>query len=144
MNLPRDDRHHPSLGERIARRWRNWRAQRADLAALGGLDTQERERIAQDVGLDSAELRNLTAQGSDAAELLPRRMEALGLDPRETAQEEPAVMRDMQRLCSFCQSKGRCEHDLDVAARNPVWEKYCPNVGTLKDLEAEKGADDIR
>jgi hypothetical protein len=80
----------------------------------------------------------------DAADLLPRRMGALGLDPTETARQEPAVLRDMQRLCSFCQSKGRCEHDLDLAARNPVWEKYCPNVGTLKDLQAEKRADDIR
>jgi hypothetical protein len=135
---------HASLGERIARRWREWRARRADQAALSGFDAQERERIAHDMGLDGAELRALAAQRGDAADLLPRRMGALGLDPTETARQEPAVLRDMQRLCSFCQSKGRCEHDLDLAARNPVWEKYCPNVGTLKDLQAEKRADDIR
>lgn len=143
MNLPNDDPG-KSLSGRIARRWREWRARRADLAALQQCGAAERERMAHDMGVDGAQLRQLASQGSNAADLLPRRMAALDLDAATVARREPAVMRDMQRLCSLCETKGRCEHDLDVAARSPNWQKYCPNAGVLTDLAAEKRADDVR
>jgi hypothetical protein len=143
MNISSELHKPDSLRERIIRRWRGWRARRADLAALSRCDAAESERIARDTGVDSAGLHDLVARGGDA-DLLPRRMAALGLDADATARQEAAVMRDMQRLCSLCQSKGRCEHDLDVAARAPHWETYCPNAGVLSDLAAEKRAGDVR
>jgi hypothetical protein len=96
----------------------------------------EIERIAKDSGLSVSEFRRLASLGPNAADLLERRMAALDLDPIEVSHIAPHTFRDLQKLCSFCKSHGRCLRDL---ARNPAdeaWKDYCPNVGTLMALDA--------
>lgn len=118
----------------IIKRIRNWLAGMQDSTELRRLDTVELERIADDVGLSPAELVTVVSRGPDAAALLPRRMEALHLDPNRVAARDLAVFRDMQRLCTLCTVKGRCERDLAEKPFDPSWEQYCPNAFTLRDL----------
>jgi hypothetical protein len=111
------------------------RQRRVSANEVERLDPQEMKCLAQDLGIPAGELRILAAKDKDAADLLARRMETLGLDP---ARVDSAVMRDLQRCCSKCKDKGRCVHELEDHPRDPLWPKYCPNDQTLAALTEEQ------
>ena len=96
----------------------------------------EIERIARDVRMSPTELRAVAKQGPEAANLLLERMAVLDLDPAEVAQVGPETFRDLQRVCSLCESKRRCMRDLAHDAAAPQWQDYCPNAQTLMALDA--------
>ena len=98
-------------------------------------DSNEVARMARELGVGPSELRRMTQYGPDAADLLPVRMAALHLDADALECSMPGVMRDLQRLCSTCVSKKRCQRDLEHDPENPVWRQYCPNKGTLAALQ---------
>jgi hypothetical protein len=50
--------------------------------------------------------RRLASLGPESAELLLRRMAALDLGRKEVAQTEPQTFRDLQRICTRCESHG--------------------------------------
>lgn len=137
----------PSLFGNIARRVRQWVKTRSDLSELDAMGQDQKERIARDLGLSVSELRLLVRRGPDAADLLLRRMRALRLDPDETSRAEPALFRDLQRLCAMCESRGRCARDLagkSAAPGNEDWRDYCPNVATLNMLSTLKAYSQAR
>lgn len=117
--------------------WRRQAEVRRNQTDIEGFGPEELSRVAQDVGLSASDLRSLAAHCTDAAELLERRLEALGLSADELAHTSPAELRDMERLCTTCRSKGRCAHDLVADPDNPVWQGYCPNKDTLASLKRE-------
>jgi hypothetical protein len=119
----------------IANAWNNWWERRAQLAAFDACNRVEMQRIAKDLGVSFDELRTLAGRDKTAADLLFRRMAALGLDP---ASVDPAVMRDLERCCSECDSKKRCVHDLETQPQEPDWAEYCPNSETLSALKTTK------
>jgi hypothetical protein len=105
------------------------------LAHLQSCAELEVERIARDTGISASDFRALVSLGPNASDLLERRMAALDLDPVEVSKIESQTFRDLQRVCSFCQSHRRCLRDL---ARDPdklEWKDYCPNVETLMALD---------
>ncbi|HUI14940.1 MAG TPA: DUF6455 family protein [Xanthobacteraceae bacterium] len=81
-----------------------------------------------------AELRAVARSGPGAADLLLERMAALDLDPAEVAEIGPQTFRDLQRVCSLCDSKRRCARELARDAAAPQWQDYCPNAQTLMAL----------
>lgn len=105
---------------------------RTELDRLSGGELQI---LAQDVGLSGAGLRAIADGNPDAAELLPRRMAALDLDPEKLARKMPEIGRDLQRVCSSCESYGRCQRDLDRDPEDVVWTDYCHNAPTLQELQ---------
>jgi len=113
---------------------RNWLSGQSGLLELDRAGEGEAARVAGDLGISTAELVRMAGRGSDAAELLRRRLEARHLDPAEVSRTQPEHMRDMSRLCSLCRSQGRCARDLSRNPNNPAWRGYCPNVGTLDSL----------
>ena len=80
------------------------------------------------------ELLNLTQRGPDGARLLQEVLKALGVDPAALAQQDPVVMRDLQRLCISCGFKRQCERDLADAKLAENYHDYCPNAYTLEML----------
>ncbi len=110
----------------------NWHANWVRSTELDRLEQSDLRRIASDVGVDAADLRSITAKGRDSAELLPRRLASLGIKPDEIARGGPAILRDMERVCTYCGSKQRCARDLDLIG--PPWPSYCPNVDLLSEL----------
>jgi len=96
----------------------------------------EVERIAKDFGMPASEIRRLANLGPESAELLLRRMAALDLDRKEVAQVEPQTFRDLQRVCTLCESHRQCARDLSRDSGDPGWEDYCPNVAALRALNA--------
>jgi hypothetical protein len=104
---------------------------------LDQCDSHEIANIAKDAGLSPNDLRRMAKLGPDAAKLLWNRMEALHLDAEAICKSEPAMMRDLQRLCSNCASKKRCQRDLIHDPNDPAWRQYCPNAFTLEVLQSE-------
>jgi len=135
---------HDKLTNLLATTWRQltvatdrlWQ-RRISANEVEQLDPQEMKCLAQDLGIPAGELCILAAKDKNAADLLARRMETLGLDP---ARVDSAVMRDLQRCCSKCKDKGRCVHELEDHPRDPLWPKYCPNDQTLAALTEEQSS----
>jgi hypothetical protein len=123
------------LLRRLVRRWRNWRAARAGVAALAS-SGREADNIARDVGLSTAELYAVARAPADAAEQLKQRLQALHLDQAALRRNEPSL-RDLERTCTVCGAKRRCERDLARNADDPVWQSYCPNAPALQALQEE-------
>lgn len=121
----------------IADWWRKHAASRESLNSLDSLGPTELARVAMDVGIPASELRALATYCSDAADLLERRLESLGLSKTELVHNAGAQLRDMERLCTTCKSKGRCARDLASDPSDPVWRQYCPNQETLVTLRQE-------
>ena len=122
----------------IARWWRRWTARRSAVAELDRFDAGGLKHLAQDVGVTPADLRTLAGRWPDSADLLHRRMAALGLDEDQIARQEPQALRDLQRVCSECADSIRCRHDFDRGAGDEAWRGYCPNVSTLDALGTER------
>src|SRR5712691_11433588 len=133
-----------SLAVTFGRWWRRWTRARSDLFELESCDPNEVERIAHDLGMRVSELRVVVSHGRDGADLLRRRMAGLDLDPDELARSEPATLRDLQKICAMCRSRGRCARDFtresDPAWQN--WRDYCPNATTIDMLSTLKGCSD--
>jgi hypothetical protein len=133
MTLPSEG-HKISLLSLLARWWRNWFCNHAGVAELQNLSLQDFKAIAKDVGASANELRALAGKWPDSADLLARRMAMLQLDPAPIWNSQSAVARDLQKTCSLCADKVRCEHDLQNGLINPDWRRYCANSSTLMAL----------
>ena len=111
--------------------WKRFRTRRAALNELSHCDASELTRVAHDLGVSTEDLRVLATRDKTAADLLYRRLESLRLDP---ASVDPAVMRDLQRCCSTCDSKQLCAHELEDKPKGASWPKYCPNEEAIAAL----------
>lgn len=127
----------PTLLGRVGAWWKAWRERRATLAAFNFWNPAELARVAGDAGVPSGELRVLAGKWPDAADLLLPRLARLGLDAAAVERDAPAVLRDLERVCSSCVSRGVCKRDLGRGAAAPGWRDYCLNVGTLDALRRE-------
>jgi hypothetical protein len=114
-----------------------WR-KTAALNELARCDRSELAGIAQDLGFSAADLCLLATRDKRAADLLYRRLESLRLDPTGI---NPAVMRDLQRCCSNCNSKQLCVHELEDKPVAASWPSYCPNEHTLSAISRTKSAE---
>lgn len=115
----------------MRRGFRRWRDRAHELRDLPGIEVS---RVAAEAGVGISTLHALAALPPDSADLLPRRLASLGLSEDDVIACAPGVLRDMERLCSFCRSKRRCAHDL--SATTARWPTYCPNAATFADLIA--------
>jgi hypothetical protein len=124
------------MTDRIRQWWLNWRGAGSSAAELECCGEHEVERVARDVGMSVSELRQIAGCGPEAADLLVRRMAVLDLDRNEVAATEPRMLQDLQRVCTMCESHRQCARDLTHDPADQAWEDYCPNVATLKLLDA--------
>jgi hypothetical protein len=70
----------------------------------------------------------------EGGDLLPLRLEALGIDPVALRRTAAAEFRRLAAVCGYCLYRNRCERDLAAAfAGEPdaAWRDYCPNAFTL-------------
>ena len=133
MPTTAENAHRPLLA-RLSAWWRGWREREAhagDLCACG----QEVEQIARDIGISVTELHALARQGPDASNLLHQRLAALKIDEKVLSRTQPEVMRDLERVCSLCDTKRQCKHDMASNPADPGWQEYCPNAQTLAALK---------
>src|SRR5262249_53329478 len=80
--------------------------------------------------------------GLHDATLLPRRMQALRIDPEALARDEPLMFQSLAIRCRRCPAPERCARDLERARGDPLaedWKDYCVNVALLRMLSAIEG-----
>jgi hypothetical protein len=106
---------------------------------LGQCSQEDVMRIAKDLGVPISDLRGLAAKGPGAADVLQKMLLALSVDPQALVKADPAVMRDLQRLCILCSQKGRCQHELAKGTAAEHFREFCPNAYTLDALFKQKG-----
>jgi hypothetical protein len=135
----RIEAHRPRSPLAAVRQWyRNWAHRDSELRWCCA--DEEISRMAGDIGLTPTELRQLVRRGPDAADLLPRRLAALDLDPSEVARHEPQTLHDLERVCTLCHYHHRCARDLAHSVADTAWKDYCPNAATLIALNTEPWA----
>jgi hypothetical protein len=119
--------------------WRRVRRRRNSLAELDRMHANL-ELLARDLSLSPWDLRAIAARWPDRGDLLRRRLTALGLDPELFSSAQSGALRDLERVCTLCGSKSRCERDLARNASSAEWRGYCLNVATLDALQRESKA----
>jgi hypothetical protein len=103
-------------------------------SAFGRCSPDEVRQIAKELGISANELREVADKGPRAADLLTKMLVALDLDPAVLAKADPATLRDMQRLCSACEQKGRCEREFAAGKAAAHFHDFCPNAFTIDAL----------
>ena len=117
----------------VVRQWKEVAASARELAAFG--DTMA--NIAHDLGLSPNELRSLASRGPGAAKEMPKLLEALHISIARIAERDPLVLRDLQRVCSLCDSKRRCHGDIAAGTLAEHYQDYCPNAQTMEALASD-------
>lgn len=123
---------------RIRASWQRFLDNRRSMAELERCPANEVRRIAQDVGVNERTLRDLHCSHPGPTELMPLRLQELGLDPAYVVHALPATYRDLERVCATCKSWRRCSHDL---ANNDVqagMDGYCLNAFTIDALIVDR------
>jgi len=124
------------LVERVRRSWQRSRNRRRAINELAACPPGELRRIASDVGLCGDDLRQLCRNDFGPSELLPQRLELLGIDPEYVRHAEPSTYRDLARLCASCQASRRCARDLARGDVQAGMDSYCLNGPTIDALTA--------
>jgi hypothetical protein len=118
------------LRRRGRRTLSQWRANNE----LASCPPGELRRIAAEVGVSTTDLRQLCQNHVGPSELLPQRLNMLGIDANYLQQEMPLTLRDLARVCSACQASRRCARDLARGDVEAGMASYCLNGATLDDM----------
>src|SRR5262245_34703998 len=100
-----------SLAGAVKRFFTRWRERPQPQLHLYNACPEQIERSARELGISARDLKDLTARGPEAADLLYQRMTALGLSEADVKRIAPGILRDLERTCSCCGSKGICERE---------------------------------
>jgi uncharacterized protein YjiS (DUF1127 family) len=117
----------------MIRAFADWLKRRRECAELSALDADERDRVAHDLGVSANDLDYLVREAHDPVQL-PRMMAAIGIDDAALRRAQPALMRDMERVCSLCGATSLCREELATGTAGVSYPYYCPNGGELKQL----------
>ena len=109
----------------------DWLKHRNELKEMRDMDAANFGHIASELRMSSADLEALVRRGSHAADELPKMLKALGIDQEALARTEPLVLRDMERVCSFCARKRQCHQELAAGTAATNYVEYCENSDTI-------------
>ncbi len=124
---------------RLRQTWRRALSKRRAINELAACPPGELRRIAYDVGLSGDDLRRLSCSHLGPSELLPQRLQLLGLDPEFVRHTAPTAFRDLARVCASCKVSRRCARDLARGDVQAGMDGYCLNGPTIDALTAGDG-----
>jgi hypothetical protein len=118
-------------------RWRRMVRKRRSLEELAACAPSELQRIARDVGVSVSDLHIIAAAHPGPSELLPLRLELLGLDPGYVRAELTGTYRDLERTCAMCPARRRCARDLAKGDVQAGMDGYCLCSATIDALAVD-------
>ena len=116
---------------RLRQGWRRALSNRRAIDEMAACPPGELRRIASDVGLSGNDLRRLCCSHNGPSELLPQRLQSLGIDPEFLRHAAPATSRDLARVCASCRASRRCARDLARGNVQAGMDGYCLNGPTI-------------
>jgi len=111
---------------------------RRSRAELQACPPNELHRIAQDVGLSDGELQSLSNSHPGPSQLMPKRLQQLGLDLAYLKHARGATYRDLERVCASCKAWRRCARDLAHGNVEVGMRSYCLNAPTIDALIVDR------
>jgi hypothetical protein len=124
----------PLFRRLAARLVRWWHAPHNSGAVLGDAPA---DAIAHDIGLSTDQLANLIRHGHGDRRLMPTMVAQNGIDLAQIAKTEPALVRDMERVCALCGDIRACKRDLANGEGAQHYHQYCLNAATIDALKAD-------
>ena len=118
--------------------WQRALHRQRSIAELAACTPSELHRIAEDVGLSDGDLKSLACSHAGPTELMPKRLQALGLDPAYFRYARTPAYRDMERVCGSCKSWRRCARDLAKGDVQAGMQGYCLNAPTIDALTVDR------
>jgi len=112
----------------------DWLKHRREVREMREMDAASFDQIASDLRISTADLEALVRRGPHSADELPKMLQALGIDQADLARTETLVLRDMERVCSLCNHKRRCGHELATGSAAAHYEEFCANAPTIDGL----------
>lgn len=111
----------------------NWLKQRRELNELMEYAAEfgELEPVARELNMTPADLDRLVRQGSQSADELRYTLTALDIDEAALRRVEPTILRDMERICSFCAHKRQCRQEVAAGTAAANYAEYCENSDTI-------------
>jgi uncharacterized protein YjiS (DUF1127 family) len=113
----------------------DWLKYRREMHELRDMSSGDFARIARDLNVSPAELDAVVRQGPHASDELLVLLKILGIDEATLTRTQPALQRDMVRVCAACQQKALCNHDLGAGTLAYRYEEYCPNAPAIDGLD---------
>lgn len=105
-------------------------------AEWNALDAEQRRQLASDIGTTSADLDWAVRSGEDGIELNT----LLARPALRHLRYSLDVLRDMQRVCTFCPRHKRCRSWQANAGPVVRWPAFCPNGHTFASLQRSEGS----
>ena len=124
---------------RLRQTWRRALSKRRAINELAACPPGELRRIASDVGLSGDDLRRLCCSHNGPSELLPRRLQLLGIDPEFLRHAAPTTFRDLTRVCVSCKASRHCARDLERGNVQAGMDGYCLNALSIDALTVRDG-----
>ena len=112
----------------------DWLKHRQEMREIREMDSGDFARIARDLNVSPADLDAVVRQGPHASDELSVLLKALGIDEATLSRTQPALQRDMVRVCAACRQKALCNHDLAAGTLAYRYDEYCPNAPAIDDL----------
>jgi len=123
---------------RLRDKWQRMLRKRRSLAELAACPPSELHHIARDIGLSVNDLRALAEAHPGPSELLPLRLQQLGLDPGFVKYALTATYRDLERTCATCTAWRRCARDLAKGDVQAGMGSYCLNAPSIDALSVDQ------
>ncbi len=112
----------------------DWLKHRQEMREIREMDSGDFARIARDLNVSPADLDAVVRQGPHASDELSVLLKALGIDEATLSRTQPALQRDMVRVCAACRQKALCNHDLAAGTLAYRYDEYCPNAPAIDEL----------
>jgi hypothetical protein len=131
--------HASAFLDRLRQTWRRALSRRRAFNELAACPPGELRRIASDVGLSGDDLRRLYCSHNGPSELLPQRLQLLGIDREYVRDAAPTTFRELARVCASCKASRRCARDLARGDVQAGMDGYCLNGPAIDALTVRDG-----
>ncbi len=122
-------------GKREVDMWlERWRARRRLGRVFSQLDGQELDRALADVGMSRADMSTLFRKSGGHRRLMGRMMAHYGVDHDTAAPKYWAALRDAERVCAECRTRGRCKRWFAWGRANDAPRIFCPNADLFDEV----------
>jgi hypothetical protein len=117
--------------------WRRFVTNHKLMAELAPCRSNDLQQKPQDIGLSPAAPRIPSCSHPGPSELMPQRLQLLGLDPAYVQVDRTATYRDLERVCALCKAWRRCARDLAKDDVQVGMSSYCLNAFTIDTLTVD-------